>query len=148
MKILACVVLAACGGSSGEPQMGDATATYGTTTKAMATGSAIKDLDTPGNMLVQLGDDGVGCSTNLSASFPSAGMYVTMSVDMTNPGMYTTAPIQVLYSSGNHLDAEISDGIVNIDAIGTRVSGSINFSTTGSSGPVSAMGTFDVKKCF
>jgi hypothetical protein len=149
MKTLAFVVLAACTSSKGgEPQMGTASATYGTTTKTLATGAAIKDVDAAGNMLVQLGDGGVDCSTNLNASFPPEGMYVTMSVDMTNPGMYATAPIQVMRSTGNHIDAEISDGMVTIDAIDTRVSGSVTFSVTGSDGTVSAMGTFDVKKCF
>jgi len=149
MRIVAFALLAACTSSKGgEPQMGTASGTYGTTTKMLVTGSAIKDIDSAGNMLVQLGDGGVDCSTNLNASFPPEGLYVTMSVDMTTPGMYTTAPIQVMRSSGNHIDAEISDGIVNIDAIDARVTGSINFSVTGSDGTVSAMGTFDVKKCF
>jgi hypothetical protein len=149
MKIAAFVLLAACTSSKGgEPQMGTASATYGTDTKMLATGSAIKDIDTAGNMLVQLGDGGVDCSTNLSASFPPDGMYVAISVDMTNPGTFPNAPIQVLHSSGNHIDAEITDGMVTIDAIDTRVTGSVMLSLTGSSGPVSATGTFDVKKCF
>lgn len=149
MRIALFALLAACTSSKGgEPQMGTASATYGTTTKMLLTGSAIVDVDTSGNMLVQLGDGGVDCSTNLNASFPPAGLFVTMSVSSANPGMYTTAAIQVMLSSGNHIDAQISDGMVTIDSIDTRVAGSIDFSTSGSSGTVSATGTFDVKKCF
>ncbi len=143
------VLLAACGSShSGEPQMGTATVQYGSTTRMMTTGSAIMDTQTPGNMIIQLGDDGVSCSTNLNQSLDLSGMFATMSVSSSAPGTNPNADITVIYAANNNINIEGASGMVTVDAIDTRVTGSVTFTTTGSAGTISATGTFDVKKCF
>ena len=143
--------LGACG-TSGEPMKGDVMYTYGTDHPKMVVGTAVKNKDTPTEMVVQLGDDNVDCSTYLNELFlvggPS-GTFVYFSVDATTPGTNTSASISAQHSSGNNTNINESTGTVTIDTIGARVTGSLMFSTTDQDvGTIAVAGSFDVKKCF
>ena len=145
------VIVAACG-TSGEPMKGDIMYTYGTDHPKMAYGAAVEDKQTPGNMLVQLGDDNVDCSTNLDEFVliggPS-GTFVYFSVSATSPGIDANAFISAQQSNHSHTNINESSGMVTIDTIDTRVTGSLTFSTTDQTvGEISVSGNFDVKKCF
>lgn len=145
------VIVAACG-SSGEPMKGDIAYTYGTDHPKMVVGAAVQDTQTPGHMLVQLGNDNVDCGTNLDQLVliggPS-GTFVYFSVDATTPGTDANAFISAQRSGGNHTSINEASGTVTIDMIGPRVTGSLMFSTTDQDvGPISVSGNFDVKKCF
>ena len=100
-------------GASGEPMKGDVMFTYGTDHPKMAFGAAVQNKDTPGEMLVQIGDDNVDCSTYLDAfslGGPS-GNFVYFSVDATTPGTQTGAAVSVEHSTGNNVSVNESDGI-------------------------------------
>lgn len=140
-----------CGssGGGGEPQHGTASAQYGTTTHAMTVGAAILDPNVAGNMIVELGNDNVSCGVDLDNEFPPSGLYVYFSVSKTTPGTDANATVTVISSSGNNIDADTSNGTVTVDAIDTRVTGSVTFSSsTQTVSTITATGTFDVKKCF
>ncbi len=94
----------------------------------------------------------VDCSTNLGqlvlVGGPS-GTFVYFSVSATTPGTDANAFINAQHSGGNHTSINEASGTVTIDTIGTRVTGSLMFSTTDQDvGPISVSGNFDVKKCF
>jgi len=138
-------------GASGEPMKGDVMFTYGTDHPKMAFGAAVQNKDTPGEMLVQIGDDNVDCSTYLDAfslGGPS-GNFVYFSVDATTPGTQTAAAVSVEHSTGNNVSVNESDGSVTIDATTPRVTGSLTFTTTDTTvGDIAVSGNFDVKRCF
>lgn len=147
-----CLLLIACGGTSGEPMKGSIAFTYGTAMPKMSVGAAVMNKDTPGQMLVQIGDDSVDCSTYLDAgitfSAPS-GTFAYFSVDATTPGTDTTAYISVEHSGGNHISINESTGTVTIDSVMPRVTGSLTFMTTDQDvGMIEVSGNFDVKRCF
>ena len=145
------VMVAACG-SSGEPAKGDIMYTYGTSHPKMSYGAAVQDKQTPGQMLVQLGDDNVDCSTNLGDFVligGPTGTFVYFSVSATTPGTNASVSINAQQTNGNHTSINESSGSVTIDTIDARVTGSLTFSTTDSTvGTISVAGNFDVKKCF
>jgi|SRR3569623_90137 len=145
------VMVAACG-TSGEPMKGDIMYTYGSSHPKMVVGSAVEDKQTPGQMLIQLGDDNVDCSTNLDNFVligGPIGTFVYFSVNATTPGTDTSATISAEQSSRNNTSINESSGTVTIDTIDTRVTGSLMFSTTDQDvGTISVSGNFDVKKCF
>jgi hypothetical protein len=138
-------------GSSGEPMKGDVMFAYGTDHPTMAYGAAVQNKDTPGEMVVQIGDDNVDCGTYLDAltfGGPS-GNFVYFSVDATTPGTNAQALISVEHSTGNHIKINESDGTVTIDATTPRVTGSLTFTTTDTDiGDIAVSGNFDVKRCF
>jgi hypothetical protein len=138
-------------GSSGEPMKGDVMFTYGTDHPKMAFGAAVQNKDTPGEMVVQIGDDNVDCGTYLDAltfGGPS-GTFVYFSVDATTPGANAQAYVSVEHSTGNNVKINESDGTVTIDATTPRVTGSLTFTTTDTDiGDIAVMGNFDVKRCF
>src|SRR3569623_102718 len=95
------LLLIGCG-ASGEPMKGDVMFAYGTDHPTMAFGAAVQNKDTPGEMLVQIGDDNVDCGTylaSLSIGGPS-GNYVYFSVEATTPGMHADAYVNVEHSTG------------------------------------------------
>ena len=150
--LLGIVVCVAACGSSGEPMKGDIMYTYGTGHPKMVVGAAVKNKDTPTEMIVQLGDDNVDCSTDLSQltliGGPS-GTFVYFSVNATTPGTNASASISAQHSSGNNTNINEGTGSVTIDTIDTRVTGSLTFSTTDqTAGTIAVTGNFDVKKCF
>jgi len=74
---------------------------------------------------------------------------VYFSVNKTTPGTDTMAFVTAETSSGNHIDADSTNGTVTIDAIDARVTGSVTFSSsTQDVSTITANGTFDVKRCF
>jgi hypothetical protein len=143
------MLLVACG-TSGEPMNGDITLMYGDSNPKLIVGAAVEDADAPGQMIVEMGDDNVDCGTNFSElSFGTSGTFVYFSVDATTPGTQSDLFITVMRSSGNHLSSNSSDGMVTIDAVSPRVTGSIMFDTNDQDvGPISVSGSFDVKRCF
>ena len=131
---------------------GDIMYTYGTDHPKMVVGAAVQDTQTPGQMLVQLGDDNVDCSTNFGKLVliggPS-GTFVYFSVDATTPATHDNTFISAQRTTGTHTGINESSGTVVIDSIDTRVMGSLTFSTTDQDvGPIMVSGNFDVKKCF
>jgi len=145
------LVVAACG-PSGEPMKGDIMYTYGTSHPKIAFGAAVEDKNTPGQMLVELGDDNVDCGTNFGSFVliggPS-GTFVYFSVSATTPGADANAYISAQHTDGGHTSINESSGMVTIDTIDTRVTGSLTFSTTDQDvGAITVSGNFDVKKCF
>ena len=145
------VIVAACG-TSGEPMKGDIMYTYGTDHPKMVVGSAVKDTQTPGQMLIQLGDDNVDCGTNLDQFVLVGGphgTFVFFSVDATTPATHDNTSISAQRTSGNNTSINESTGTVVISTIDTRVTGTVMFSTTDQDvGAISVSGNFDVKKCF
>src|SRR4051812_43595482 len=140
-----------CGGTSGEPMKGDVMFTYGTDHPKMAYGAAVQNMDTPTEMLVQIGDDNVDCSTYLDQlSFGGpAGNFVYFNVDQTASGPVANATVSVEHSTGNHISINESSGTVTIDSTTPRVTGSLTFMTTDQDvGDIAVMGNFDVKRCF
>lgn len=148
-QALGCLLLVACG-TSGEPMNGDITVMYGTSAPKMIVGAAVEDMSEPGHMLVEMGDDNVDCGTNFSElSFGNSGTFVYFSVDGTTPGMQSDAWVTVEHSSGRHVSSNSTDGMVTIDAVSPRVTGSVTFQTTDDDvGTISVSGSFDVKRCF
>ena len=129
--------------------MGTASVTYGTSTGAMRVGAAIADPNVAGNMIVELGTDNIDCSVNVDDEFPPPGLYVYFSESKTTPGADTQATVTAVSSSSNHIDADTSSGMVTIDAIDARVTGSVTFSSsTQDIANIAATGTFSVKRCF
>jgi hypothetical protein len=143
------MLLVACG-TSGEPMSGDITLMYGDSSPKLIVGAAVEDADEPGNMLVQMGDDNVDCDTNFSGlSFGTSGTFVYFSVDATTPGAQSDVFITVMHSTGNHLSSNSTDGMVTIDTVSPRVTGSITFDTIDQDvGAITVSGSFDVKRCF
>ena len=144
------LLLIGCG-TSGEPAKGDVMYTYGTDHPKMAFGAAIENKDTPGEMLVQIGDDNVDCDTDLNSfgfGGPS-GNFVFFSVDATTPGAHPDAFVTVEHSTGRNTSLNESNGSVTIDTTMPRVTGSLTFMTTDSDvGEIAVSGNFDVKRCF
>src|SRR5690349_14937407 len=104
-----CMLLVACG-TSGEPMNGDITLMYGDSSPKLIVGAAVEDVDAPGHMLVQMGDDNVDCGTNFGElSFGTSGTFVYFSVDATTPGTQADVFITVMHSTGNHLSSNSTD---------------------------------------
>ena len=145
------LLLIGCGGTSGEPMKGDVMFTYGTGHPKMAYGAAVQNKDNPANMVVQIGDDNVDCSTyldQLTFGGPE-GNFVYFDVDSSATGPFTDVSISVQHSSGSHTSINESSGMVTIDTTTPRVTGSLTFMTTDDQvGPIAVMGNFDVKRCF
>jgi hypothetical protein len=146
-----CLLLVACGGTSGEPMKGSIAFTYGTSMPKMAVGAAVEDKDTPGHMLVQMGDNDVDCGTDFnsdSLGLPT-GNFVFFSVDATTPAADPSLEISVVHFDGRNLNLNGSTGMVTIDTVMPRVTGSLTFNTTDSDiGTISVSGNFDIKRCF
>ena len=141
------VVMMACSssGSTGDPQNGNATVVIGGATGKLVVGSAIADTSTPGNMIVQLGTDGVTCSTDLGSSGGlTAGQFAYFSVSAGGPGVFSDVQINLASERGNDISFDSGMGSVEIDTITTRVTGQITYAPGGTA----ANGTFDVEKCF
>ena len=142
------LLLAACGGTSGEPLKGSIAFTYGTSMPKMTVGSAVEKKDMPGKMVVQIGDDNVDCGTDLDNSFAS-GTFVFFTVDATTPSTDANAAIAVEHSSGGNISLNEAGGNLTIDTVMPRVTGSLTFETTDQDvGTISVSGNFDVKRCF
>jgi hypothetical protein len=146
------LLLIGCG-TSGEPMKGDVMFAYGTSHPKMVVGAAVANKDTAGEMVVQLGDDNVDCSTNLDQGLFTiggpTGTFVYFSVSSTTPGTDANASISVEHSTGRDTSINEAPGMVTIDTIDTRVTGSLTFMTTDDTvGPIAVSGNFDVKRCF
>lgn len=140
-----------CGTSGGgEPLMGNVAIQVGSAMPDLTTGSAIRDKDDASKMIVQLGTDHVDCQTDLNSSFQiSGGTYVFFAEDAATPGTDANATVNIEKVSGNMIDVLVSDGMVTISTIDTRVTGTITFTGTDQTlGAVSVSGNFDVKRCF
>jgi hypothetical protein len=144
-----CLLLIACG-TSGEPMSGDIAVTYGDEMPKMVVGAAVEDMDTPGQMLVQMGDDNVDCDTYFGGlSFGNSGTFVYFSVDATTPGTQSDLYITVEHSTGRHVSSNSTEGTVTIETVSPRVTGSLTFQTTDNDvGSITVSGSFDVKRCF
>lgn len=149
MRIIWAIALAACGGTSGEPIGGDVSISFDGDTQPFVVGAVIEDEDVPGNMVVQLGTDEIDCDTNLDSLFLPDGVFLTFSVEEA-PGTYEDGFISAIRADGNSIHLNASTGSVTIDAVGDRVTGTLTeFSTTDDDvGEITAVGTFDVLKCF
>jgi hypothetical protein len=102
-------------------------------------------------MLVQLGTDEVDCETYLDRflSFDNPeGTFVYFSVAQA-PGSDAQALVSAMKSNNNSTSINSTFGVVTIDAIDPRVTGSVTFSTTDDEvGTISVAGGFDVVRCF
>lgn len=101
----------------------------------------------PQGMTVQLSSDAIDCSSNLSTQSWPLGKHVSTSVWAREPGTYDGAEAMIWTLAGNHGTGypDLSSTTV-IDAVTeSTVQGSIdiNYHTT-----TSAIGTFEVKRCF
>jgi len=146
-----CLLLAACGTTSGEPMKGNIAFSYGTSMPKMSVGAAVEDMDTPGHMVVMMGDDNVDCSSDFSGiSFGGpSGTFVYFSVDATTPGTDANAEISIEHSTGSHISINGTGGMVTIDTVMPRVTGSLSVTTTDDQvGAISVSGNFDIKRCF
>jgi hypothetical protein len=147
------LLLAACGtATTGEPMAGNIAFTYGSSKPKMVVGSAVQSRNAPTQMIVQMGDENIDCETYLDSgitfSAPS-GTYAYFTVDAATPTTQASADISVEHSSGNHIDIFAATGMVTIDAVMPRVTGSLSFMDTDMTvGDISVMGNFDVKRCF
>jgi hypothetical protein len=143
-----------CGSSSGgggEPQNGTAMVAFNTRTELMDVGAAIADKQDPTKMIVQLGTAHVTCSMDLlhGNSFPPQGSYIYFQFDNMTPGTDTMASFGTVDFVGSHININVGPGTAHVTAIDTRVTGDLTFSTNdGPGAPITASGTFDVKKCF
>ena len=152
MKLaLVCLGVIGCGGTSGEPIRGDVTIHYGTGAPKLAVGTVVQNKATPAEMVVQIGTDNVDCGTYLdnflSFSNPE-GTFVYFSVDKTTPGPVAQAAVSVMKSNGHDTSINEASGMVTIDAIGPRVTGTVAFMTTDSTvGMIAVSGSFDVLSC-
>lgn len=149
-------VVACGGGTSGDPLMGTVSLSYGSEKPKMVVGSAVQHENTPGDMLVQIGSDNVDCNTFLDVfldfSTPE-GHFIYFSADKAMTGTFTNKSIDVMKSSDNSTSINGSTGSYTIDSLGAaagdRVTGSVMVTTTDEEvGTITAMGTFDVKRCF
>lgn len=149
-QLLLVVGIVGCG-TSGEPLEGDVSVDYGGDRPDLAVGSAVVHRDDTANMLVQLGSDDVDCETYLDELFLFSGpegTFVYFSVPQTT-GTHAQAYVAVMKSEDNSSHTNIASGMVTIDAVEPRVTGSVTFSTTGDDvGAISVSGSFDVKRCF
>ena len=146
-RALALVVLAACGGDSGEPIEGDISIDYGGETVAMDVGAAIPDHDADGNPVtrVLLGTRDISCSTTIQTPL-KRGTYVTFPIDRT-PGMQMPfVSVIRVEAGGAHLNG--TTGTVTIDVIDDQVHGSVMSTTTDADvGDIVTTGTFAVIDC-
>jgi hypothetical protein len=148
---LIALLLIGCGGTSGEPMQGDVTVHYGSSTPKMVVGTAVEAMDEPGKMLVQFGTDDVDCDSYLDVfldfSVPH-GTFVYFVVDQT-PGVHAQAEVSTMKSTSSHIGINSTSGLVTIDAVDPRVTGSVTFTTTDEDvGEIAVSGSFDVKRCF
>jgi hypothetical protein len=147
---LLALLLVGCG-TSGEPMKGDVTVHYGSSSPKMEVGTAVAAKDEPGKMLVQLGSDNVDCDTYLDVfldfSVPH-GTFVYFVVDQA-PGVHAQTEVSTMKSSSSNISINGATGMVTIDSVEDRVTGSVVFTTTDQDvGEIAVAGTFDVKRCF
>ncbi|MBS1119832.1 MAG: hypothetical protein H6Q90_2060 [Deltaproteobacteria bacterium] len=150
-RVLLAVSIAAlaagCGrDDSGEPIDGTIAITVSGETITPDVGAAIDDPDDATKALVILGTRDISCSTRINSRL-AAGTYLTFAIDRT---MGTQAGfISVIRVEGGSANLNGSPGEVIIDGIADRVTGSLTFDTTDDQvGPITATGTFDVRRCF
>jgi hypothetical protein len=117
----------------------------------MDVGAAIADTQDPTKMIVQLGSDHVTCSMDLlhGMSFPPQGSYIYFEFDRMTPGTDAMANFGTVDFAGNKINIDQGQGTAHVTAIDSRVTGDLTYSSpNGTGGPITASGTFDVKKCF
>jgi hypothetical protein len=147
-------VLVGCGGGpTGEPLMGDVTLEYGSDRPDLVVGSAVLTEGQDGmQMLVQLGSDEVDCETDLDELFlfdGPEGMFVYFAVEPM-PMVHPMAIVNVMKSDGHETLINASTGMVVIEAVGDRVTGTVSAMIVDDEGvgTIRVAGGFDVKKCF
>ena len=142
------LVLIGCG-DSGEPIEGTITIGYGEDTVTPDVGAALRVADVPTEMSILIGTDAVDCGTDLDTFFEK-GTFVQFDVDNTAPATHADASISVIKITARSFSLNGASGTVVIDSIGAdRVTGSVTFSTTDDEvGTITAMGTFDIIRCF
>jgi hypothetical protein len=148
LAIAVCMV--GCGGDSGEPIEGTITIGYGDDMITPDVGAALHEPDSPPNlMFIIIGTNAVDCGIDFE-TFDARGTFVLFDVDNTAPATHNDTSISVVRNTSNSFSLNGSFGTVVIDSIGTdRVTGSVTFSTTDEEvGAITAMGTFDVARCF
>ncbi|CAN5717421.1 hypothetical protein BH11MYX3_BH11MYX3_33630 [soil metagenome] len=135
---------------SGEPQNGDVTIHYGSSTPKLDVGAAIQDSKVPGSMLVQIGSDEVNCDTDLDDfdfNGPT-GTFVFSSVDK-GPGVHASTSVSAMKVTSSSISIHGTSGMVTITAVEPRVTGTIMFTTTDQEvGEIAVAGSFDIKRCF
>ena len=153
MKTLAfwCIALAACGESIEGEEVGPGTLTlhYGSESPKLEVGAAVQSADMPDKMLVMFGTNHIDCDSDFENDFPGNGTYVYFSVAKM-PGTYASTYTDILKIEPRSLHSNgTSSGMVVIDAVEPRVTGSLTVMTTDDdAGTLSAEGTFDVVRCF
>ena len=147
---LLALLLVGCG-TSGEPMKGDVTVHYGSSTPKMEVGTAVPAQDDPNKMLVQFGTDEVDCDTYLDVFLDfdlPHGTYVYFVVDRA-PGAHAQTEVNAMKSTSSSININGTTGMVTIDGVDPRVTGSVSFTTTDDEiGEIAVSGTFDVKRCF
>jgi hypothetical protein len=143
------VTMVACGGDGGEPITGTIAIGYGTDTFTPDVGAALQVEGSPDQMAVTIGTNSVDCGFDVE-SFDLRGAFVTFAVDSTAPATHADTSIAVIRGTARSYSYVGSFGTVVIDSIGPdRVTGSVSFATSDEEiGAITAMGTFDVIRCF
>lgn len=145
------LVVVGCGGIDGEPIEGTITMQYGDASPTMVVGAAVQDENAPDEMLVQIGSDNVDCDTYLDVflSFETfGGHFVYFSVPKV-PGTDDSGFVSAMRSVNNSTKINSAPGMVTIDAVEPRITGSVTFATSDEEiGEILVSGTFDVVRCF
>ncbi len=145
--------LAACASEpTGERNRGDATFVYDGDSAPLIVGSAIEAADDPSMMIVQLGTDRVDCEFDLGrvSSMPGMpdGYFVSFALPKT--GVIDAPYVHVQRGDGSESWHRFATGIVGLDSVGERVTGTVSFSLQPfeSVREIEVLGRFDVKRCF
>ncbi len=149
-KLIAIIgVLAGCASDpTGEPNLGDATFNYEDHSARLVVGSAIEAPDDRATMIVQLGTDTVDCDVDLDRA-PSMPDGYFVSFTLPKAGVVHAPIIIARRGDGRDSWRTFAPGIVGIDSVGERVTGTVSFSTVHFElGDIEVLGRFDVKRCF
>jgi hypothetical protein len=150
-RILAALVCVGCGGIEGEPIEGTIAMQYGDSAPELVVGAVVQDENVPEEMLVQIGSDNVDCDTYLDTFFSFntfGGHFVYFSVPKV-PGTNDMAFVSAMRSEDDTTKINTSQGVVTIDTVEPRVTGTVTFDTTDEEvGEITVSGSFDVLRCF
>ena len=131
--------------------MGTVALDYGGSKPKMVVGAAVNTMDSTTRMLVQMGSDNVDCDTYLDVflDFDAPhGSFIYFDVDKTQMGS-KNGTVSVEKSSSRNVSVTTGPGVITIDSIEPRVTGSVTFAITDpEAGMITVAGTFDVKRCF
>jgi hypothetical protein len=135
---------AACAAVPGEPMEGTLVIEYADLVVEPIVGAAIRDVG--GNALVVVGTRDISCQTIVQSQL-RRGTYLSFSIE---PMLGSHAPfvsvIRVV-PGGIHING--TTGMVELERVDGRIAGSVEVDAEDAElGPITASGTFDVRRCF